>query len=107
MAAEWHDFLLRCGFLRNWKEMGHLIIHDADPVDRHLSWLIFGVLSLVLAVVGTRTGEAWAAKLVRKSYRNRAPKQLWLLVAVQYLGGVFFVGYFLYKLGHFPKLAIP
>jgi hypothetical protein len=58
--------------------------------------LIFGVFSLVLAVNGTCTGEAWGyyGQVV---YRDRTPKQFWWLVAGQYLGGLGLIGYFLYK----------
>jgi hypothetical protein len=69
-------------------------------------FLIFGVFSLFLAVAGTCTGEAWA-RYGRVVYRAKEPKQFWRLVAVYYLGGVCLIGYFLSKLGHFPKLAIP
>jgi hypothetical protein len=58
--------------------------------------LIFGVFSLFLAVVGTCTGAAWA-RSGRVVYRAKEPKQFWSLVAMYYLGGLCFVGYFLYK----------
>jgi|HubBroStandDraft_1064217.scaffolds.fasta_scaffold933498_1 hypothetical protein len=62
--------------------------------------LIFGVFSLFLAVRGTCTGEAWAF-LGRVVYRDEKPKQFWRLVAMYYLGGVYFIGHFLYKVyGH-------
>jgi hypothetical protein len=57
---------------------------------------MFGIFSLVLAVNGTCTGEAWA-RFGRIVYRAKEPKQFRRLVAVQYLGGVFFIGYYLYK----------
>lgn len=58
--------------------------------------LIFGLFSLVMAVAGTCTGEAWA-KFGVVVYRDERPKQFWLLVASYYLGGLGFIGYFLYK----------
>ena len=57
--------------------------------------LLFGVFSLFLAVAGTCTGEAWA-RFGRVVYRAKEPKQFWRLVAMYYLGGVCFIGYFLY-----------
>jgi hypothetical protein len=57
--------------------------------------LIFGLMSLLLALVGTCTGEAWA-RFGRVVYRAKEPKQFWRLIAAYYLGGVCFVGYFLY-----------
>jgi len=59
--------------------------------------LIFGAFSLFLAVVGTCTGEAWA-RFGRVVCRAKEPKQFWGLIAMQYLGGVFLIGYFLYKI---------
>lgn len=58
--------------------------------------LIFGVISSVLAVAGTCTGETWAnfGRVVR---RVEKPKQFWCLVAMYYVGGVCFIGYFVYK----------
>jgi hypothetical protein len=58
--------------------------------------LIFGVVLLCLGVGGTCTGEAWGRFGV-VVYRDEEPKQFWLLVATQYLGGLFLIGLFLYK----------
>ena len=57
--------------------------------------LLFGVFSLFVAVAGTCTGQAWA-RFGRVVYRAKEPKQFWRLVAIYYLGGVGFIGYFLY-----------
>jgi len=63
-------------------------------------FLIFGLFFLVLAVAGTRTGEAWA-RFGRVFYRDEEPKQFWWLIASHYLVGLGFIGYFLYKVyGH-------
>jgi hypothetical protein len=58
--------------------------------------MIFGMFSFFLAVVGTCTGEAWA-RFGRVIYRKREPKRFWSLVAMYYLGGICFVGYYLYQ----------
>jgi hypothetical protein len=58
--------------------------------------LFFGIFSLFLAVAGTCTGEAWAF-LGRVVCRAKEPKQFWQLIAIYYLGGICFIGYFLYK----------
>ena len=58
--------------------------------------LVFGVFSLFLAVVGTCTGEAWA-RFGQVVSRAKEPKQFWQLIAIYYLGGVCFIGYFLYR----------
>jgi hypothetical protein len=59
--------------------------------------LAFGVASLFLALAATYTGEAWA-RFAGPVYRAKEPKKFWRLVAAYYLGGIVFVGYFLYKL---------
>jgi hypothetical protein len=58
--------------------------------------LIFGLFSLLLAVVGTCTGEAWA-RFGHVVSRAKEPKQFWRLIAIYYLGGICFIGYFLYR----------
>jgi hypothetical protein len=70
--------------------------HAGSDLRPMYGWLLFGVFSLFLAVVGTCTGEAWA-RFGRVVYRAKEPKQFWRLVAMYYLGGVCFIGYFLYK----------
>jgi hypothetical protein len=59
-------------------------------------WLMFGLISLVLAVAGTCTGETWANFGTVVS-RVEQPKEFWCLVAMYYVGGVCLIGYFLYK----------
>ena len=68
-----------------------------STADRHPGYglLLFGIFSLFMAVAGTCTGEAWAG-LGRMVYRAEKPKEFWRLVTMYYLGGVCFIGYFLY-----------
>ena len=64
--------------------------------------LIFGVVSLLLGVIATFTGDAWS-RFGRVVRRVNDPNQFWSLVALQYLIGVCFIGYFLcrvYGLSH-------
>jgi hypothetical protein len=58
--------------------------------------LMCGVFLLFLAVGGTLTGETLASY---GQVVNRAedPKEFWWTVAIYFLGGVCFIGYFLYK----------
>jgi hypothetical protein len=58
--------------------------------------LIFGVISFCLGVIGTCTGGVWA-RFGRVVYRAKEPAEFWQLVALYYLGGVCFIGYFLYR----------
>jgi hypothetical protein len=59
-----------------------------------LLWI--GIFLLFLAVAGTCTGEAWA-RFGQRVYRAKDPKQFWWVIAIYSLGGVGFIGYFLYK----------
>ncbi len=62
--------------------------------------LIFGVFLLFIGVAATCTGEA-LARFGQVVYRDEEPKQFWLLVATECLGGLGLIGYFLYKVyGH-------
>jgi hypothetical protein len=74
---------------------------DSDSTPSY-ELLAFGVFMLLLAVAGTCTGEAWA-RYGRVVYRAKEPKQFWSLVAAYYLGGLCFVGYFLYKVYGFSN----
>jgi hypothetical protein len=59
-------------------------------------FLILGIISIFAATVFTFSGKAW----VRFSgwvYRAKEPGWFWWEVALYYLVGVWFVGYFLYK----------
>ena len=58
--------------------------------------LFFGLFLILLGAVGTTTGEAWA-RFGRVICRDKQPRQFWGLIAVDYLGGVFLIGYYLYK----------
>jgi hypothetical protein len=60
-------------------------------------FLILGVISIFAAAVFTCTGKVW----VRFSgwvYRAKEPGWFWWEVALDYLIGVCFIGYFLYEI---------
>jgi len=59
-------------------------------------FLILGVITLCVGVVSTCTGETWA-RYGRVIYRAEEPRQFWQAVATCYIGGVCFIGYFLYQ----------
>lgn len=59
-------------------------------------WFVSGVVFLALAVGGTLTGVALAGG--GRVYRAEESKQFWWLIALYYLGGVGFIGHFLYQL---------
>ena len=56
--------------------------------------LISGVFFLLLAGAATLTGEALARGGV--VYRTEEPKEFWWVIAIECLGGVGLIGYFLY-----------
>jgi hypothetical protein len=59
-------------------------------------FLVLGILSACAATVFTYTGKAWV-RLNGWVYRDKEPGWFWWEVALYYLCGVWFVGYFLYK----------
>jgi hypothetical protein len=59
-------------------------------------FLILGVLSISAAAVFTCTGKAWV-RFHGWVYRAKEPGWFWWEVALDYLIGVCFVGYFLSK----------
>jgi hypothetical protein len=59
-------------------------------------FLILGIISISAATVFTCTGKVWV-RLNGWVYRTNEPKWFWYEVAVDYLIGIFFIGYFLFK----------
>jgi len=59
-----------------------------------LVYLIFGCIFLSAAVIFTFTGKA-LGRYGSWVCRAKDPSGFWLLVALYYLGGVFFIGCFL------------
>jgi hypothetical protein len=54
-----------------------------------LGILLFGLLSLLLAVIGTFTGTAYGRG--SRAYRATDPVGYWMTLVIEYLGGVFFI----------------
>jgi hypothetical protein len=66
------------------------------------SLLVLGILSFSSGIVFTCIGKV----LVRFRgwvYRAEEPKRFWAEVQMYYLGGVFFIGYFLYLVNWFSN----
>jgi hypothetical protein len=59
-------------------------------------FLVLGILSISAAVVFTCTGRAWV-RFNGWIYRAKEPRWFWYEVALYYLSGIFFIGYFLLK----------
>jgi hypothetical protein len=70
------------------------------PISTPYYYLAVGVICLVAAVVSTCTGKTygryggWASRL-------KEPNDFWGTVAIYYVGGICFIGYFFWKMyGH-------
>jgi ABC-type cobalamin transport system permease subunit len=67
-----------------------------EPIKSPYIFLILGVLSISAAVVFTCMGKVWV-RLNGWVYRAKEPKWFWWEVALDYLIGVCFIGYCLYR----------
>jgi len=67
------------------------------PIRSPYLFLILGGISLSAAVVWTCTGKAWV-RFCGWVYRAEEPKRFWSEVATYYVGGIVFLGIFLYLL---------
>jgi hypothetical protein len=65
-------------------------------------FLILSAFFLCLGAVSTYTGKTWA-RYGRVVYSAEEPRQFWEVVAVYYLGSVWFIVYFLYKAHYFSS----
>ncbi|HEY1939271.1 MAG TPA: hypothetical protein VGJ33_15165 [Candidatus Angelobacter sp.] len=78
------------------KEM--LLMHDLNTLLRPpYIFFILGVVSTFAAVVYTCMGKVWV-RFNGWVYRAEEPRTFWVQVALLYLGGVWFLGCFLYKI---------
>jgi hypothetical protein len=60
--------------------------------------LFCGTLMFVMALGGTFTGKL-PGRWGEAAYRAKNPGQYWSGLAIYYLGGIGFIGYYLYKVG--------
>jgi hypothetical protein len=60
-------------------------------------FFILGVLSISAATVWICMGKVWV-RFNGWVYRDKEPRSFWGEVVLYYLGGVWFVGYFLHEL---------
>jgi hypothetical protein len=66
-------------------------------------WLMIGVFSLLLALASMLTGQSFAGRGGRMADRSEDPKGFRWNVASWLLFGVFFVGYYFYKVYGLPN----
>jgi hypothetical protein len=57
---------------------------------------------LVIAVAGTCAGKL-PGRYGETAYRAKDPKQYWSGLAIYYLAGIGFIGYYFYSVGSFSK----
>ena len=77
--------------------MGTLLMRDLHSLQRQPGiYLILAVISFSAAAVWTYIGKAWTRFY---GWVNRAeePTDFWWVVAVYFLGGVLFIGVFMYE----------
>jgi hypothetical protein len=60
--------------------------------------VLFGLLMLLLAVIGTFTGKTYGRG--GSAYRAKDPVEYWMTLVVQYLGGAFLIWYGTFALPH-------
>ncbi len=60
-------------------------------------FLVLGAIFLLAAVVSTFTGKTYGRYGRGWARRANEPTEFWWTVAIYYIGGVCFIGYFLYK----------
>ena len=60
-------------------------------------FLIVGVISFSAAVISTCTGKTYGKYGHGLASRAKQPTDFWWTVAIYYIGGVCFIGYFLWK----------
>jgi hypothetical protein len=89
--------------LSRFGRMGTLFMPDLNSLLRPPNvFLTVGVISISAATIFAYTGKVW----VRFSgwvYRGKESRVFWGEVAAYFLVGVFFVGYFLYKVYGFSN----
>jgi hypothetical protein len=70
--------------------------HYSYLIDRQHRFLLIGIVLLLMAVVFTLTGES--LERGRMAHRAEEPKRFWWDVALFYLGGIFFIGLYLFNI---------
>ena len=72
------------------------------PIKSPYFFLIVGVILISAAMVWTYMGKVWV-RFNGWVYRAKEPVSFWGEVAVYYLGGIWFFGYFLYRIHGLSK----
>lgn len=68
----------------------------ADPLKPPYVFLLLGDISISAAAIFTVYGKVWV-RFNGWVYRKKEPRVFWGEVAIYFLAGVWFVGYFLYQ----------
>ena len=72
--------------------------------EEHLPYAVFwfGVLMLVIGLIGTCTGQIWGRN-GQSASRRTDPKAFWVGLSSYCLAGLGLIGYYLYKAGVFSS----
>jgi hypothetical protein len=70
-------------------------MQDPGAMRPYIS-LFIGIALIALGIMSTLGGEALGGR-GRMFYRTQEPNKFWSAVAIDFLGGAFGIGYFLYK----------
>jgi uncharacterized membrane protein YfcA len=70
--------------------------HFSYLIDRHHTFLLVGIVLLIVAAVFTLSGEA-LERYGRIAYRAKEPKRFWWDVVLTFLAGLFFIAVYLYQ----------
>jgi hypothetical protein len=84
-------------FVTKWA--GRAMDHFSYLIDRQHRFLLIGIILLIVAVVFTFAGES-LERYGRMVSRVEEPKQFRWNVATFYLGGIFFIALYLYKISN-------
>ena len=67
------------------------------PISSPYYFLVFGLIRFIAAVVSTWTGKTYGRYGRGLASRAKEPTDFWWTVAVYYISGICFIGYFLYE----------
>lgn len=73
-----------------------------SPIRSPYLFLILGTISFFAAVISMCSGKTFG-RYGGWAYREKEPTQFWWTVAIYFLAGVWFIGYFLYRVRAFSN----
>jgi hypothetical protein len=74
-----------------------IVDHFSHLIDRQHRFLLIGIVLFIMTAVFTLSGETLEAHYPGIVSRAKEPKRFWLDIVIFFVGGLFFIGLFLYK----------